>query len=214
MDNQLACLFGKLISSAGNACYRLGNEMSVSKEIGGDNTLTISARTTRGDYRHLIEVIEYGNDDYRDVHYSGYDRYEAIRKANQLLSDEEKTGQVNHERFGFEEVSNALFPQTEHWKRRYEEEAQKVKGLRDEIMKLAGRQLYMVNFTVSNTHTAYVEATSPEDAQHVVEEIYQNNYDALDTENGDIDHDIDLGIQIERNHVSDYDDVLSIEDAN
>jgi hypothetical protein len=186
--------------------------MSVSKGIGGDNTLTISARTLTGDYQPLIEVIEYGNDDYRVVHYSGNDRYEAIRKANRLLVDEEDTGQVEHKRFGFEEVNDALFPQ--QWKRRYEQEVEKVKNLKNELMKVNGRQLYMVNYTVSNTHTAYVEATSPEDAQNVVEEIYQNNYDALDTENGELDHEIELGIEIERRYVSEYDDVLSIEDAS
>jgi len=188
--------------------------MSVSKEIGGDNTLTISARTVRGGYRPLIEVVEYGNDGYRDVHYSGETLADAIHKANRLLADEEKTGQVNHERFSYMETNEALFPSTAMWKRRYEEQVQMVKNLKDELMKLNGRQLYMVNYTVSNTHTAYVEATSPEDAQHVVEEIYQNNYDALDTENGDLDHDIDLGIEIDRSQVSEYDDVLSIEDAS
>lgn len=187
--------------------------MSISKGIGGDNTLTISARTLTGDYRPLIEVIEYGTDDYRVVHYAGNDITDAIRKANDLLTDEANVAQIEHDRFSYMEVSDALFPGLEMWKRRYNDEVQKVKNLKDEIMKLNGRQLYMVNYTVTNTFTAYVEATSPEDAQHVVEEIYQNNYDRL-PEDGDLDHEIELGIPVDRSQVWDYDEILSIEDAS
>lgn len=187
--------------------------MSISKGIGGDNTLTISTRTVTGQYRPVIEVVEYGTDDYRVVHYTGNSLPDAIFKANGLLADEAKVAEIEHDRFAYMEVNEALFPALESWKRRYNEEVQKVKNLKDELMKLNGRQLYQVNYTVSNSFTAYVEATSPEDARHIVEEIYQNNYDAL-PEDGDLDHDIDLGIPIERKYVSDYDDVLSIEDAS
>jgi hypothetical protein len=187
--------------------------MSISKGIGGDNTLTISSRTVEGQYRPVIEVIEYSPAEAPVVHYLGTDTSDAIRKANELLAEEAKVAEIEHERFNYMEVSEALFPQTAMWKRRYEEEVAKVKNLKAEVMKLNGRQLYMVNYTVSNTYTAYVEATSPEDAQHVVEEIYQNNYDAL-PEDGELDHDIDLGIEDENTYISDYDDVLSIEDAS
>lgn len=187
--------------------------MSISKGIGGDNTLTISARTLVNQFRPVIEVIEYSPSDEPVVHYCGNDMPDAIRKANDLLADEAKVAQIEHERFSYVEVSDALFPGLEMWKRRYDEEVKKVKNLKDELMKLNGRQLYMVNYTVTNTFTAYVEATSPEDAQHVVEEIYQNNYDRL-PEDGDLDHEIELGIPVDRSEVWDYDEILSIEDAN
>jgi hypothetical protein len=56
--------------------------------------------------------------------------------------------------------------------------------------------IYQVNYTVSNSYTVYVEATSPEDASDIVEEIYQENFDAL-PEDGELDHDIDTGILID-----------------
>lgn len=187
--------------------------MSISKGIGGDNTLTISSRTVTGAYRPIIEVIEYGTGDYRVNHYTGHSIHDALGKANALLADEAKTAQIEHEYFDYVNTYKAIFPQQEMWEKRYESEVQKVKLLRTEIMKLNGRQLYEVNYTVSNSFTVYVEATSPEDAQHVVEEIYQNNYDAL-PEDGELDHEIELGTLEHDMRFVDFDEVLSIEDAS
>ena len=56
--------------------------------------------------------------------------------------------------------------------------------------------IYEVNYTISNAFTVYVEATSPEDAQEIIENVYQNNFDLL-PEDGELDHDIDPGILID-----------------
>lgn len=56
--------------------------------------------------------------------------------------------------------------------------------------------IYEVNYTISNAFTVYVEATSPEEAQEIIENVYQNNFDLL-PEDGELDHDIDPGILVE-----------------
>lgn len=186
--------------------------MSISKGIGGDNTLTISSRFIENNHRPIIEVIEYGNDDFRVVHYTGESMYEAANKANELLADEERTAKIQHERFEYKDVREALFPPVEYWKSERERVAQEVISLREKLRELSGTKLYMVNYTVSNTFTAYVEATSPEDAQHVVEEIYQNNYDIL-PEDGELDHEIELGIPVTDSDMLSGEEIYSITDA-
>ena len=56
--------------------------------------------------------------------------------------------------------------------------------------------IYQVNYSINNNFTVYVEATSPEEAQEIIENVYQNNFDIL-PEDGEYDHDIDPGILIE-----------------
>lgn len=90
--------------------------MSISKGIGGDNTLTISSRTVENSPRPIIEVIEYGTDDYRVVHYKGEKLYDAIDIANAVITDEQRVAQVEHELFSATEVREALFPNAEHWR--------------------------------------------------------------------------------------------------
>ena len=68
--------------------------------------------------------------------------------------------------------------------------------------------IYEVSYRVSSDYTTYVEADSPEDAKRVVETIYQENFDAL-PEDGELDHDIDLGILCP----NPWGDVLTIDDA-
>ena len=70
--------------------------------------------------------------------------------------------------------------------------------------------IYEVNYRVSNDYTTFVEADSPEDAKRVVETIYQENFDAL-PEDGELDHDIDLGILCPIR--TPWDGVLTIDDA-
>lgn len=55
--------------------------------------------------------------------------------------------------------------------------------------------VYQVNYRISSDYTVYVEATNAEEARDIVEEIYQENFDIL-PEDGELDHEIDLGIYI------------------
>ena len=72
--------------------------------------------------------------------------------------------------------------------------------------------IYLVNYRISNDFSVYVEALNAEDAQHVVETIYQNNFDIL-PEDGELDHDIDKGIYIAKPSGLEDDDIYRIEDA-
>ena len=70
--------------------------------------------------------------------------------------------------------------------------------------------IYEVNYVISNAFTVHVEADSPEDAKRVVETIYQENFDAL-PDDGELDHDIDLGILSPFQTM--WDEVRTIDDA-
>lgn len=72
--------------------------------------------------------------------------------------------------------------------------------------------IYQVNYRISSDYTVYVEATSPENAKTVVETIYQENYDAL-PEDGELDHEIDLGIYTPKPILWDNEDIRTLADA-
>ena len=82
----------------------------LTKELAGDNTLTISVRYDR-DYHKVVEVVEHGTDDFRHVHYAGVSFGLAIVEANYVLEEEEKLAGVEHDRFDFEIAWDALVAQ-------------------------------------------------------------------------------------------------------
>ncbi len=74
--------------------------------------------------------------------------------------------------------------------------------------------IYEVYYTVSNSFAVHVEADSPEGAKRVVETIYQENFDAL-PEDGELDHEIELGVLVEDRFLEhiDPDEVRVLADA-
>lgn len=90
--------------------------MSITKDMAGDNTLTISTRTNRkGD--ELIEVIEYDSEATPTVHFTFTkgEMYKAIDEANNLIREEFEYSGIEHDYFSAVEVREALFPNVAYW---------------------------------------------------------------------------------------------------
>lgn len=90
--------------------------MSITKDMAGDNTLTISARTNRRG-QELIEVIEYDSEATPTVHFTFTkgEMYKAIDEANNLIREEFELSGIEHDYFSATEVREALYPNVSYW---------------------------------------------------------------------------------------------------
>lgn len=119
MDYRAVCLLVLRLTCCqrGNASGNgLGKEMSVTKDMAGDNTLTISMRVNRQG-RDVIEVIEYDSEATPTVHFTFEkgELYKAVDEANNLIREEFELSGIEHDYFSFVEVRDALYPNVNYW---------------------------------------------------------------------------------------------------
>jgi hypothetical protein len=74
--------------------------------IGGDNSISIQRRELQN-YGHVIEVIEYSEED-RTVHLTTHSIRDAVTKANDIIREEATLAEIEHEYFNFDKVYEEL----------------------------------------------------------------------------------------------------------